>query len=130
MNFYIVSQQSTQGDSRQSWQNQVSTQASPQSTLAPEIEQPAAGYDMSLALWGLSACALVFFMSRVFRFLEKGQNRFKSFYDSRTAPCSRCRFFSKNPHLRCAVHPQIVDKLDAKNCPDFWQDDQDKFKNK
>jgi hypothetical protein len=42
-------------------------------------------------------------------------------------PCSKCRFFSRNPYLQCAVHPENFDRIDPKDCPDFWAVDQDKF---
>ncbi|MCU0533070.1 MAG: hypothetical protein MUD14_04130 [Hydrococcus sp. Prado102] len=35
-------------------------------------------------------------------------------------PCRKCRFFSSNPYLRCAVHPSIVLKAEAKDCSDYW----------
>jgi hypothetical protein len=34
-------------------------------------------------------------------------------------PCQTCRFFSRNQHLRCAVHPSIVLTEQALNCPDY-----------
>ncbi len=33
--------------------------------------------------------------------------------------CDRCLFFSRDPHLICAVHPLGVN---TSNCPDFRQD--------
>ncbi|MCC0175898.1 hypothetical protein I4641_02740 [Waterburya agarophytonicola K14] len=41
--------------------------------------------------------------------------------------CSKCRFFNKNEHLKCAVHPVLVSKIKAKDCPDYWQRDRPKF---
>jgi hypothetical protein len=35
-------------------------------------------------------------------------------------PCRKCRFFSSNPYLRCAVHPSIVLKPEARDCSDYW----------
>lgn len=34
-------------------------------------------------------------------------------------PCRRCRFFSGNPHLRCAVHPTTVLSQAAIDCQDY-----------
>lgn len=34
--------------------------------------------------------------------------------------CRKCRFFSSNPYLQCAVHPSIVLKDEAKDCSDYW----------
>lgn len=41
--------------------------------------------------------------------------------------CSKCRFFNKNEHLKCAVHPVLVGKIKAKDCPDYWQRDRASF---
>lgn len=34
-------------------------------------------------------------------------------------PCRRCRYFSNNTHLNCAVHPSIAMTEEAGNCPDY-----------
>jgi hypothetical protein len=38
---------------------------------------------------------------------------------SAQAPCSRCRYFTANAYLMCAVNPSIVLKPEAKDCADF-----------
>ncbi len=35
-------------------------------------------------------------------------------------PCRKCRFFSSNSYLRCAVNPSIVLRNEAKDCSDYW----------
>ncbi len=35
------------------------------------------------------------------------------------APCRNCQFFSKNPYLKCAVHPYIALTEKANNCSDY-----------
>jgi hypothetical protein len=34
-------------------------------------------------------------------------------------PCKKCRFFSSNPYLRCAVHPCTVLTEKAMHCTDY-----------
>lgn len=34
-------------------------------------------------------------------------------------PCRNCQFFSKNPYLKCAVHPCIALTEKANNCSDY-----------
>lgn len=34
-------------------------------------------------------------------------------------PCKKCRFFSSNPYLRCAVHPCTVLTEKAMHCSDY-----------
>ena len=34
-------------------------------------------------------------------------------------PCRNCQFFSKNPYLKCAVHPYIALTKKANNCSDY-----------
>jgi hypothetical protein len=35
-------------------------------------------------------------------------------------PCRKCRFFSGNPYIKCAVHPSTVLTTQAKDCSDYW----------
>ncbi|MBD2605720.1 hypothetical protein H6G81_14590 [Scytonema hofmannii FACHB-248] len=34
-------------------------------------------------------------------------------------PCHRCRYFSRNPYLKCALHPVIVLTEQAVDCTDY-----------
>ncbi|HCF30158.1 MAG TPA: hypothetical protein DEV81_23825 [Cyanobacteria bacterium UBA11049] len=34
-------------------------------------------------------------------------------------PCRNCQFFSRNPYLKCAVHPCIALTEKASNCSDY-----------
>lgn len=34
-------------------------------------------------------------------------------------PCKRCHFFTNNPYLKCAVHPETALTPEAAECPDF-----------
>lgn len=35
-------------------------------------------------------------------------------------PCKKCRFFSNNPYIKCAVHPYMALTQKAINCSDYW----------
>lgn len=35
------------------------------------------------------------------------------------SPCRKCRFFSNNLYLKCAVHPITVLTKEANECPDY-----------
>ncbi|MCU0535611.1 MAG: hypothetical protein MUD14_17105 [Hydrococcus sp. Prado102] len=35
-------------------------------------------------------------------------------------PCRKCRFFSSNPYLKCAIHPSTVLTAQARDCSDYW----------
>lgn len=37
-------------------------------------------------------------------------------------PCAGCQFFTHNPVLKCAVHPQAALTEQAIHCPDFYPD--------
>lgn len=43
------------------------------------------------------------------------------------APCTKCRFFSSNPYLKCAVHPCIALTEQAINCADYWPQERKLF---
>ncbi|WP_156119628.1 hypothetical protein [Leptolyngbya sp. KIOST-1] len=80
---------------------------------------------------GLSAFALAFLMIRRLQKSEKARNGLGSMPNFRySTPCSKCRFFNKNPYIKCTVHPKIASKIDAKDCLDFWPVDQDEFHKK
>jgi hypothetical protein len=42
-----------------------------------------------------------------------------SFKSPHKAPCHRCRYFSGNPHLKCALHPMTVLTEQAVDCADY-----------
>jgi hypothetical protein len=35
-------------------------------------------------------------------------------------PCRKCRFFSNNPYLKCAIRPSSVMNERAIDCPDYY----------
>jgi hypothetical protein len=117
----------------QSFQNQLLVQlpvrGRAESQVKPPTQDDAPGG--ILTVLGLSTFALAFLVIKRFQASEKVENSSDStshFLDS--IPCSKCRFFNKNPYLNCTLHPQRASKIDAKNCPDFWPVDQDEFHKK
>lgn len=84
-----------------------------------------------LTILGLSTFAVVFFIIKRLQGAEKAKNGLDGTPQLLfSTPCSKCRFFNKNPYLKCTVHPQMASKIDAKDCLDFWPVDQDEFHKK
>ncbi|MBE9155846.1 hypothetical protein IQ265_03225 [Nodosilinea sp. LEGE 06152] len=108
---------------------QVSDRGKAETQVKPPIQDNAPGG--VLTILGLFTFALVFFAIKHLQGAEKAKNGLDDNPQLLfSAPCSKCRFFNKNPYLKCTVHPQIASKIDAKNCTDFWPVDQDKFHKK
>lgn len=47
------------------------------------------------------------------------RSEFISFEPVDPIPCKKCRFFSSNPYIKCAVHPCIALTEKAINCSDY-----------
>lgn len=74
----------------------------------------------------LSSMSFVMAMTMLFLILSKfwlatGQALIK--YVPQKVPCRKCRYFSNNSHLQCAVHPLIVLREESINCSDYWPKD-------
>ncbi|WP_449000990.1 hypothetical protein [Myxosarcina sp. GI1(2024)] len=54
-----------------------------------------------------------------FRKTEKERLNFLK-HDPKIA-CRQCQFFSKNPYLKCTVHPDTVLTKEARNCRDYQE---------
>ena len=125
---------STEDGSSQGVPEQLLVQLPTQPEPGIKVKPTSRDYSNStnLMLIGLSICVLVFFSIRRLQKQKhtKIQHQLESPRFKRHISCSKCRFFNKNPYLRCAVHPQSVNKIDAKDCPDFWPGDRDKFHEK
>ncbi|MGG6281083.1 hypothetical protein ACQ4M3_05935 [Leptolyngbya sp. AN03gr2] len=54
---------------------------------------------------------------------SKRSSAFRTRWKERLAPhpipCYRCQFFSNNPFLKCAVHPNVVLSQQAVDCSDY-----------
>lgn len=42
-------------------------------------------------------------------------------------PCQNCRFYNKNPYIKCAVHPHTASTKEATDCTDYWPCDSNRF---
>jgi beta-lactamase regulating signal transducer with metallopeptidase domain len=70
-------------------------------------------------LWGLSISLLVLLMVRRLMYRKANSLEEKALDHSQSTPCARCRYFNKNPYIKCAVNPAVVQKVDANDCSDF-----------
>lgn len=108
---------------------QVTARGRAESLVRPPSQEDAPGG--LLTALGLSTFALAFFAIKRLQSSEKIKNGLDSTpHFLYSTPCSKCRFFNKNPYLKCTVHPQNASKIDAKDCPDFWPVDRDEFHQK
>lgn len=92
--------------------------------LTEDYRSPGSFSDgLILVLWGFSLSFLIVLMVRrlVFRKLASGEG--KSLDSHQLTSCARCRYFNKNPYIKCAVNPLSVQKIDASDCSDFCVDD-------
>ncbi|MGG6238382.1 hypothetical protein ACQ4N7_07045 [Nodosilinea sp. AN01ver1] len=130
---FPYSTRSTEYFDHQSSQNQYLVQVPARGRANSQVEPPTPEDTPGglLTVLGLSTFALVFFVVKRLRTFEKVKNDLDSTHHLVHAiPCSKCRFFNKNPYLKCTVHPQMASTIDAKNCTDFWSVDQDEFHKK
>ena len=51
--------------------------------------------------------------------IPKGRQHFSSFKPSPKTPCYRCRYFSDNSYLKCALHPVTALTEQAVDCRDY-----------
>ncbi len=52
--------------------------------------------------------------------IPKGWQRLSSFKPPPKTPCFRCRYFSNNSYLKCALHPVTALTEQAVNCRDYY----------
>lgn len=117
------------GGSRQGISDHLVAQISSQSQRPLEEPPTARNHSDSAAVVtvGFFAFALLVFLIRYLKGRKKTLSPAQYSQLKHHTPCSKCRFFNRNPYLQCAVHPENFDQIDAKDCPDFWAVDQDKF---
>jgi hypothetical protein len=72
-----------------------------------------------LLLWGLSLSLVTILMVRKLIFSKVSSPEDQSLNYSHATPCHRCRYFNKNPYMKCAVNPMAVQKVAANDCADF-----------
>lgn len=92
--------------------------------VAEDHESPSGFFDgLVLILWGFSISFLIILTARNFIFSKRASDEDGSLSHSRSTSCARCRYFNRNPYIKCAVNPLNVQKIDANDCPDFCPDD-------
>jgi hypothetical protein len=92
--------------------------------IAEDYDSQGSVFDgLVVILWCLFAGVVVFFWARKLSLAKDSSSPSESLDDTRPLSCSRCRYFSKNPYLKCAIHPLSVQKIDAHECPDFYGKD-------
>ncbi len=77
-----------------------------------------------LLLVGFWSC-LLFFVWRKARLAREGKTSFFANKSSKI-PCRKCRFYSENNFLKCAVQPDIACTEEANNCSDYSPKDNSK----
>jgi hypothetical protein len=74
--------------------------------------------------YGIPASIILFSSIMLLRSLKTGRQRLVKIAEPvkyfSQVPCRKCRFFSSNSYLQCAVHPSTVLKDEAKDCSDYW----------
>jgi hypothetical protein len=78
-----------------------------------------------LLLWGFSIGFLIVLTVRRFIFSKRASDEESYSSHNRSTSCARCRYFNRNPYIKCAVNPLSVQKIDANDCPDFCPEDND-----
>lgn len=59
-------------------------------------------------------------VASIYAFVPKQvQERSFSLKLSHKAPCQHCRYFSRNPYLKCTIHPSTVLTEQAVDCLDY-----------
>ncbi|MBD2364356.1 hypothetical protein H6G36_24775 [Anabaena minutissima FACHB-250] len=105
----------------QATRSEIKTKQSPTNNLEiPEIA-------ISLTPIGLVFSWVIFFiiLRKIRTILEdKMVGTVKS---SHQLPCKKCKFYSNNHYLKCAVNPGIVMTEDAKDCSEYSLEKDHKF---
>ena len=117
------------GNSLHGASEQLVVRTSSPSQRPIEAEPAAQNYGNTNAFMslGLFVLALSLFLFKYLKGREKPLSLARDTQFSHQNPCSKCRFFNKNPYLQCAVHPENFGRIHPKDCPDFWAVDQDEF---
>lgn len=84
------------------------------SSAFPSTITDGMAYFMALCFLAAWAIALLAFLEGIVRYSKKATNPPCS-----QIPCGSCLFFSRNPHLRCAVHPSKALTKQAIDCTDY-----------
>lgn len=109
-------------------QNQeVYLSESPAKPVSSEnTEVPISAWIVS-GICGMTIVAIILFSWRQIFTRRRKQGYTTSWDYHQHIPCHNCRFSSRNPYLKCAVHPTKAMKKAAIGCSDYWAKDSDRF---
>ena len=62
----------------------------------------------------------------IYACVPNGRQHFSSFKPPPKTPCYRCRYFSDNHYLKCALHPETALTEQAVDCRDYCQNSKEK----
>ncbi len=66
-----------------------------------------------------TALGLVIAFSLLSNMMKVTRNTLMNISQANKLPCRKCKFFSYNSYLQCALHPSIVLTPEAMNCSDY-----------
>ena len=66
--------------------------------------------------FGVAWIVIITLASNLFQLFRDGQQRLHTLHQ---IPCSQCRYFTDDVHLKCTVHPFIALSEEAIGCADF-----------
>ncbi len=111
-------------DSSPNFQALSLTEVDPVETPAVEGNQSIEGLPSGLGLFGgFSIGILIVLAVRKTIRSKRVDDRVPHIEHSRSSSCSQCGYFNRSPYLKCAVHPLVVQKIAADECPDFHIND-------
>lgn len=109
-------------------QNQTAyfSESPPEPTPSEKTEAPMSVWLMSGICGAVIATGILLSLKRISTRRRK-QSDIDNWNRHQHIPCHNCRFSSRNPHLKCAVHPAKAMKQAAIGCSDYWATDSDQF---
>lgn len=99
---------------------------SPEPTPSEKTEAPTSAWLIS-GVWGAVIVTGVLLSFKRISTRRRKQRDTDNWNRHQYIPCYNCRFASRNPHLKCAVHPAKAMKQAAIGCSDYWATDSDQF---
>ena len=73
----------------------------------------------SLFIWTAFIAMTIWIVLEIIRELVTVKIDGKLIFSFTPKKCRSCRYYAKNPYLRCALHPSIVLTKQADNCLDY-----------
>ena len=97
----------------------VVSEVEPERVKTENIENKPIVSNLSLGIVLLSCIICFIMMSKSWVAAQEDLEEMIEISSFSQSPCRKCRFFSNNPFLKCAVHPTIVLTKEANNCTDY-----------